>query len=224
VLRVDRHPSALLALAVVAGLALGQVSNAAAASGGCTPNGSKSVAKNQDVRIFTTTKVTKNGPLVSYYACVYSRGVAVFMDSLSPSGNSNGARRSAFGGPTSEPPYYINAPFVAWVEPASGPVQPDDTILLFNLKTGKKVYDSMGTGTNVTGLVLNSRGSAAWILDQNQSGPQFLPPEVQKFDSGGVTTLDSGYNMAKGSLALSGSGSTIYWINAGVVKGAPLNP
>ena len=65
----------------------------------------------------------------------YLGGVAVFMDSLSPSGNSNGARRSAFGGPTSEPPYYINAPFVAWVEPASGPVQPDDTILLFNLKT-----------------------------------------------------------------------------------------
>lgn len=100
-----------------------------------------------------------------------------------------------------------------------------------DLRTGKR-HSALAlasyagpTYDRVTALVLNRSGSAAWIAVNSHSG---APNEgayelrAQRVGSGAAVELDSGADVAPGSLALSADGRTLYWRKAGTAQTAPM--
>jgi hypothetical protein len=103
-------------------------------------------------------------------------------------------------------------------------------VRVVNLKTGKSIvsedaYPISRSPTEdfsyeVDTVVLRSNGSVAWYTDASGTNHESL---VARKDVGkAVTVLDRGLDLAKGSLALSRKGTTVYWTRGGVAKAASL--
>lgn len=83
---------------------------------------------------------------------------------------------------------------------------------------------SVTVAAATTDLVLTERGSIAWITGISRPdniGGFSSTQEVRKSDGGGSGVVDSGADVAEGSLRL--CGSAISWIRAGERRTAPLN-
>ena len=108
----------------------------------------------------------------------------------------------------------------------------EDWIIVRNLATGR-VLHKLPTGTEAAAknrnvgigpayaIVLNSRGSVAWIAGTKSVAGTPGQYQVHAFDRTGARTLAVGADIAPTSLAL--AGSTLYWTQGGEPFSAPLN-
>ena len=113
-------------------------------------------------------------------------------------------------------------------EPAA--TQANDTLYVYDVKTGQIKVQATAVppgntpgSTFVSSIVLKANGSVAWIggAQTGQSGADY---QVQIDDTvgPGPVTVDQGTDIAPDSLAKASDGLSIYWIQGGVAKNAPL--
>lgn len=211
---------ALLTLAVVVALGL----PAAAQARPCATRGGESIDANQRGRVYY------NKGKARYFGCLYGTNKSYAL-TYPPATETGGAPESADQGPLLAGRY---AAIATSQRPSVGVVIL--RVRVRDLRTGRTVHkwrrhsanEGLGTGEPhtraITDLELERSGSVAWIVEAT------VPPDyrsdapsayVMKSDrSGRNQLLDTGAGIGFASLAL--SDSTLYWMNDGQPRTAPL--
>jgi hypothetical protein len=197
----------LLCVAALAAAALVAVS-VVPASGAqrCAPKGAKTKAKNSKMRVFAL------GGKV--YGCLISTGKAVPI-----------VTGGSVEGFTIRPLVLTRGLFVGFSDNELGEDSVISTVSLYNLKTGKRAYSKQVAqdGARVPGMVVNGKGSMAWMEDDPDDPPQY-PTTVVAFDSQGRRTLDSSFAINTRSLRMSSDGTRVNWTNGSEQKSASVSP
>jgi hypothetical protein len=194
-------------------LIVGLAATSAQARSTCTPHGSKTVAANTKVRVFTLTKSRSDTTRV--YACRLTNRKRYLLASAQEQGGTGTAVNLV----------RVAGAFVAW------DAQPFDdserynpnfqgfpsTVNELDTGSGQRTTRPATTGSpaasSVTALVLTSTGSMSWM---GSAGAL----EVHVFEGATDTLLDTGTDIDGTSLAA--SAHTLYWLRGGVPKSAPL--
>ncbi|MFL5868333.1 MAG: hypothetical protein ACJ766_14635 [Thermoleophilaceae bacterium] len=138
------------------------------------------------------------------YGCLFSRDRAVRLD-------------EDFDPDSDLRLFRLAGPYVGYVQDFC-PMGCGWNVYVVDLRNGKKLTINIGSegykGGPATDLVLAPSGSVAWILDAT-------PNQVEAQDLSGRRVLDSGEGIALKSLEL--HGSTLTWVNSGVVRSATLH-
>jgi hypothetical protein len=138
------------------------------------------------------------------YGCLFSRGRAVRLD-------------DDFDPDSDLRLFRLAGPYVAYAQDFC-PMGCGWNIYLVDLRNGKKVTINIGVegykGGPATDLVLAPSGSVAWIVDGT-------PNQVEAQDALGRRVFDAGEGIAPKSLEL--RGSTLTWVNSGVVRSETLH-
>ena len=187
---------------------------AAQAKRTCNPHGSKTIAANVKLRVFTFRK--SGSDTTTMYACRLKTGKRFILASAQEAGGTG----------TAVSLVRVAGNFVVW------DAQPFDDSQRYNPSfqgfpssvnaldpsTGQTRTAPAATGnpaaSTVTALVLQLGGSFAWI----GSGATL---EVHRFDASGDTVVDSGSDVDPASLAA--GGAQLYWLRAGVAHSVPFS-
>jgi hypothetical protein len=208
---VRKNPIACLALLVALGgmsyVAVGVAAASAggrAASAGCYPKGSYTIAQDKVGRFYVLKTHRPGGGFPQpWYVCAFSRGTSWKL----PYGNPD--RGTPFG-----PSAKVSGRYVAFLVGAPGP----GGVAVFDLATGQRTFSGGAGGGGIgpdpvdAALVLKADGSVAWTTHD------FAPWVVRRHDSTGTATLDSGPGIDTKSLAA--GGSWLYWTDAGSPRSA----
>jgi hypothetical protein len=188
----------------------------------CALKGSKALLANKDARVYQRS----SDNLV--FACLYKKNRRAKLGSATSCDTGSGAAD-----------YRLAGNYVAWVRSECGL---DDTlsyIAVTDMTTGKVVQaaqaatpaGSDGTGPNsaISDLVVNDKGSVAWIGSYEGHGPTAPAPDdrrqVRKLEPGspeGGTLVDSGPDIVEGSLGLTRTGAGFYYRKGATPKFAAL--
>jgi hypothetical protein len=201
-------------LCVIAVLSLGLLAaGSAQARSTCTPRGSKTVAANTKVRVFTFRK--SGSDTTRLYACRLRGRKRYLLASAQEQGGTG----------TAVSLVRVIDRFVAWdAQPFddSERYNPDfqgfpSTVNELDTTTGTRTSRPATTGSpapsSVTALVLTGSGSLGWIGSASTL-------EVHLYANGGDTVLDTGPDIDPTSLAA--AQHELYWMRAGAPRSAPL--
>jgi len=173
----------------------------------CYPPHTKTLAASARTRIFESRRRFSSGSRTQHvtYGCLLSRGRAFKFD------------EPDF--PTGYDPIVLAGRYVAYgaYSDCAASFCDPHSVVLQDLKNGKMTFvDGRLPVASVTDLVLRSNGSLAWIQTSFGEDGGFIHPgyQVVKAERGQPpVVLDSGSDVAHGSLAL--AGATLYWTKAG---------
>jgi hypothetical protein len=184
-----------LAAVAAAALLLAPASAPAKAKPRCSTAGT-TLAASKDVRIYTRGK-----SLDPVYACAYASGRKFDVGTFGECQSTLQFEEAQFAGR-----------YLAVLGKACGAEDQSNSIVVWDVRTRKVVHrtpDSFGIGS----FALAPSGAVAWIADDGDL-------EVRRIETGDtVEKLDSGKDIAPGSMGMASDG-TIYWMRGGVVKSA----
>jgi hypothetical protein len=212
----------------VAGVGMLLPAAPASAAAKCSGKGAQGVASTSSARVFTLPAAGNERKL---YACLFSQNKKRYLGWVQECHNDIAAREPRLAGP-----------WVAYVEYTCDLVSGRDSVVVMNIKTGKRRFDvsaASGTedenseaSTTVTDLELSSAGSVAWIgeFDADNGGGIGNSPNDNRFvgkaDGAGIASVDSGTAIEPDSLALgrrNSKGNPFYWMKGGAAFGSLLN-
>lgn len=204
----------VLPAAMVVALAL--PASAAGASGTCKLAGSKTVVKNSAARVFqkkVLLRPASGGHATGYrvYGCLYAKDRRFLIGLQKPvDGEFEWISRTLVR---------LAGPFVGYAHGFDSGLDGGQFVEVRDLRTGEQVYRSENNNlVKVFDLELGAAGSVAWVSDEVESTPG---RGVSAWGpSSGRTLLDSGPEISRRSLTL--SGTTLSWTKAGVLRSAPL--
>jgi hypothetical protein len=206
----------IVTVAAVLGLALapaGASASAAKAKRTCYPAHSTTLAASKSVRVYQTRGVSRDTKTHATYGCLLTaKRPHRFVVLDFPMGFEHITIAGRF------------VAYAAYSDCAADYCNPN-AVMVHDLKTGRRTFaeGSRVAVANVSDLVLRSDGSVAWIETSFDDNGSIL----QGFDvvAGGPgrapVVLDSGADVAPGSLAL--AGRTVYWTRAGEAHSASLD-
>jgi hypothetical protein len=201
---------ALLVALVVLAIAAGP----AQARGTCSPHGSKTIAANTKIRVFTLRK--SGSDTTRLYACRLTNRKRYLLASAQEQGGTG----------TAVSLVRVVGRFVAW------DAQPFDdsqrynpsfqgfpsTVNELDTGSGRRISSPATTGSpaasTVTALLVTGNGALAWIGSAGSV-------EVHLYANASDTLLDSGTDIDPTSLAA--ASHHLYWMRAGVPRSAPLS-
>lgn len=198
----------LAALAVIALLAAPSAADAKR----CSKHGAHTILRTKTVRVFS---VTARDETARYYGCLYRRGRVVYLGKVPVEGPDGIYEILAAGR------------FLAFqIYEELGSHLTFTTLYRADLRDGRvRTLEGFGVnpfgGTWVVDVVLARTGATAWIRGENDGGADNVN-SVRKYDAAGPGVLDPGPGVELGSLAITASGSRVYWTNAGEPRSAPL--
>jgi hypothetical protein len=199
---------ALVTLVVLAAAAPAQARST------CTPHGSKTIAANTQLRVFTFRK--SGSDTTNLYACRLKNRKRFLLASAEEAGGTG----------TSVSLVRVAGRFVAWDSQPFDDSQrynPDfqgfpSSVNALDTGSGQRRTAPATTGnpaaSTVTGLVLKPSGAFAWIGSA-------ATLEVHRYDAAGDTLVDSGADVDPASLA-AGS-AQLYWTRGGAPHSAPFS-
>ena len=201
--------SAVGAMAASAGGRAGQRS----ASRGCYPEGSRTIAQDKAGRFYSTMSGTGRSARTYWYVCAFRQGTSW--------------KLGYTGAPTRGPGFPIpwdssarvSGRYVAFF--VFQPGGPFGQVEVIDMVTGRPTFSShVNTDFGHTNqLVLKANGSVGWMgYVSSQTGTSW---EVDRHDSTGTATLDSGSEIEPKSLAA--GGPWLYWTNGGSPRSAPFH-
>jgi len=179
----------------------------------CTPHGSKTVAANTKLRVFTLTK--SGSDTTRLYACRLKNRKRYLLASAQEQGGTG----------TAVSLVRVVGRFVAWdAQPFddSQRYNPDfqgfpSTVNELDTGSGQRTSRPATTGSpaasSVTALVVTGSGSLAWIGSA-------ATLEVHLYENAADTLLDSGADIDPTSLAA--AAHELYWTRGGLPQSAPL--
>jgi hypothetical protein len=185
----------------------------------CAPRRSRTVAATAGARVF---ELANN----EMYACRYNRPRRVFVGTTDDCSDDSIGRDHVLAGR-----------YVAYVSQECRVTTDDETVLVYDLNTGRRLHAGAAAtgestqpafrqGALVRGMVMNSKGSVAWIGVYDGDGqPDTVAAELQVWRADRVTGLngeliDQGADIDPGSLAL--AGDTVYWRDGPTAQSATL--
>ena len=193
-----------------------RAATAPTASPGCYPPGSTTIAQDKAGRLYSTG----SGPSLRWYVCAFKQGMP---RKIYRSPCCTGP------GPPSGTSAKVAGRYVAFVFPFGPPgfcasARPDGELWVVDMVTGQRTFsETLTGGEHFPGprddLVLKADGSVAWVTSDPCSGATIL--SVNRHDSTGTATLDSGPRIDSQSLAA--GGSWLYWTDNGSPRSAPLH-
>jgi hypothetical protein len=224
-----KHPVVYLALFIaLGGTAYAAVGAAAASAGrrsghrsalpGCYPKGSTTIAQDKTGRFYSSG----DGPKRRWYVCGFSQGmprkIYRFPFGQDPAVSPSGPSAKVAG-------RYVAFVFYGLTGFCGSSGHPGASrVWVVDMLTGQRTFsETLTGGENFPGpgndLVLKPDGSAAWVTSDRCSGATIF--SVNRHDSTGTASVDSGPQIDPRSLAA--GGSWLYWTNAGSPRSAPFH-
>ncbi len=200
---------AVCAAGAVAASAGGQAGKRSA-SRGCYPKGSRTIAKDKAGRFFHIAR--------NWYVCAFKQGTPRQLGHIVPgAGVTPWARSAKVSG------RYLAVFFLGPTGFNGQPGRPPSAVAVYDMATGQRTFYERVRGPEnlppATGgnLVLKPDGSVAWMSRATSTGIW----SVNRHDSTGTATVDSGPQVDPHSLAA--GGSWLYWTDAGSPRSAPFH-
>ena len=165
----------------------------------CTPRRSRTVTASAVARVFEL-------PNNELYACLYSRPRSVFVGTTDDCDEDSIGRDHVLAGR-----------FVAWVRQECRVTVDAETVHVDDLKTGERVHATQADGVLVRRLVVNTKGSVAWIA---AAGDQLQVWRADRVTGLNGELVDQGVDVDPDSLAL--AGGTFYWRKGASAQSATL--